>query len=85
MEDIYISEATREALSEATIALSERFPYKSPEAIHQALVSWLEVCIEELATEVVWHCAEGDRATAMNRKVFERSLERQHERSQIAA
>jgi len=42
--------------------------------INEALAYWLELTIEELCDEAVYHCAEGDRSNVVNRAGFETAL-----------
>lgn len=44
--------------------------------LQQVLTTWLELSIEELVDDVLFHTVEGDRAYAFNRSAFERQLNR---------
>ena len=53
----------------------ERSAY-SIEDLKQALSNWLELSVESLLDDVLFHVVEGDRAYAFNRRAFELELQR---------
>ncbi|HEY9663178.1 MAG TPA: hypothetical protein V6C65_32435 [Allocoleopsis sp.] len=79
--DIYISEAVQEAIAAAApqaqvfLQQQEGSHYRL-EDIQAALLKWLELSIEQLADEVLYHCLEGDRALAFNRVAFTQALQK---------
>lgn len=42
--------------------------------LEQALITWLELSVEALAQDAVFHVIEGDRTYAFNRPAFEQQL-----------
>jgi hypothetical protein len=44
--------------------------------LQQALSNWLDLSIESLLDDVLFHVIEGDRAYAFNRRAFELELQR---------
>ena len=44
--------------------------------IESVLVEWLELTIEELATETLYHCLTGDSAYAVGRRNFKHFLDK---------
>lgn len=69
-------EAVQTALNEAAIALQDRFILEEGdryrvEDLQQALMQWLELSIEALVEDALFHTVEGDRAYAFNRRAFE--------------
>jgi hypothetical protein len=46
------------------------------EDLQQALDRWLELSVESLLEDVLFHTVEGDRAYAFNRRAFELQMER---------
>lgn len=44
--------------------------------IENVLVNWLELSIEELATEALYHCISGDTSQAIGRRTFKQLLDR---------
>ncbi|MBD3883846.1 hypothetical protein IFO70_18960 [Phormidium tenue FACHB-886] len=72
--DIYISEQSIAALTQAAIDLQVRNGI-APEQIEQALVSWLESGIESLADDVLWYLQEGSGNAVIGRKEFERRVQ----------
>ncbi|NEZ54313.1 hypothetical protein [Adonisia turfae] len=45
-------------------------------AIEDVLVNWLELSIEELATEALYHCLSGDTSQTIGRRTFKDLLDR---------
>jgi hypothetical protein len=46
------------------------------EDLRQALDRWLELSVESLVEDILFHTVEGDRAYAFNRRAFELQMER---------
>jgi hypothetical protein len=46
------------------------------EDLRQALDRWLELSMESLLEDILFHTVEGDRAYAFNRRAFELQMER---------
>lgn len=72
-------DATKSALRFAAVALQARFLEEYGECYHleemqAALTRWLELSIESLVEDVLFHTVEGDRACAFNRRAFEAQL-----------
>ena len=78
---IYIdTEAVQQSLNQAAIALRTRYVHETGEIyrveeLQQALTQWLELSIETLVDDALFHTAEGDRAYAFNRRAFELKLQ----------
>lgn len=47
-----------------------------PSEVAGAIADWLELSLEQLVDDALWHLVEGDRSYAFNRKAFEDSLDR---------
>ncbi|HEY9644532.1 MAG TPA: hypothetical protein V6C57_28810 [Coleofasciculaceae cyanobacterium] len=74
-------EAIQTALNQTAIALQARFAQETGECycvedLQQALTHWLELSIEELVDDALFHTVEGDRAYAFNRRAFELQMQR---------
>ncbi|MBW4516141.1 MAG: hypothetical protein KME11_13080 [Timaviella obliquedivisa GSE-PSE-MK23-08B] len=68
-------------LSEAATQLKNHFIREegsaySVEDLQQALSNWLELSVESLLDDVLFHVLEGDRAYAFNRRAFELEMQR---------
>jgi hypothetical protein len=78
---IYIdAEAVQQSLKQTAIALRTRYVHETGETyrveeLQQALTQWLELSIETLVDDALFHTAEGDRAYAFNRRAFELKLQ----------
>jgi hypothetical protein len=75
------TEAVQQALQEAAIALRLRYAHEMGETyrvedLQQVLTHWLELSIEALVEDALFHTVEGDRAYAFNRRAFELQLQR---------
>ncbi|HEY9628337.1 MAG TPA: hypothetical protein V6C84_13635 [Coleofasciculaceae cyanobacterium] len=79
---LYIdTEAVKTALSQTAIALQSHFIQETgdcygTEDLQQALTQWLELSIEALVEDALFHTLEGDRAYAFNRRAFEIQMQR---------
>ncbi|MBD3883097.1 hypothetical protein IFO70_15135 [Phormidium tenue FACHB-886] len=84
------TEAVQQALNEAAIALRVRYAQEMGETycveeLQQALIHWLELSIEALAEDALFHTVEGDRAYAFNRRAFEQQVQRLQPTSPLPA
>lgn len=75
------TDATHFALETAAIELQERLAQEygeqyRAEDLQTALAHWLELSIESLVEDVLFHTIEGDRSYAFNRRVFEKQLKK---------
>ncbi len=75
------TDAVQLALDEAAIELQSRFVEEYGERypledLQKALTRWLELSIEALVEDVVFHTIEGDRTYAFNRRAFEMQLQK---------
>ena len=81
MATLYIdAEAVQQSLKQTAIALRTRYVHETGETyrveeLQQALTQWLELSIETLVDDALFHTAEGDRAYAFNRRAFELKLQ----------
>lgn len=82
MNSLFIdTDAVQSALREAAIELQARYVQEEGETyrvedLQRALTHWLEVSIESLAEEALFHAVEGDRSYAFNRSAFELQMKR---------
>lgn len=75
------SHATEDALYTAAVELRTRFIEEygdcyRVEDLQTALTHWLELSIESLVEDVLFHTVEGDRTYAFNRRAFEIQLKK---------
>ncbi|NJO77094.1 MAG: hypothetical protein HC827_00285 [Cyanobacteria bacterium RM1_2_2] len=75
------TDATHFALKNAAVELQERLAQEygeqyRAEDLQIALTHWLELSIESLVDDVLFHTLEGDRSHAFNRRVFEKQLKK---------
>jgi hypothetical protein len=75
------TEAVQTALNQTAIALQARFAQETGDRygvddLQQALTQWLELSIEALVDDALFHTIEGDRAYAFNRRAFELQINR---------
>ncbi|MCY7282812.1 MAG: hypothetical protein LH679_05085 [Cyanobacteria bacterium CAN_BIN43] len=70
--------AISEAATQIQAALAERDDYHEVEEISLILSHWLELSIESLCDDALYHCVTGDRSFAVNRAGFESLLKRKH-------
>ncbi len=75
------TDAIQSTLKDAAIELQARYLQEEGEVyrledLQKALTHWLELSIETLAEEALFHVAEGDRTTAFNREGFELQMRR---------
>lgn len=75
------TDAIQSALQDAALELQARYQHEDGETyrledLQKALTHWLEVSIESLAEEALFHTAEGDRSCAFNRDAFELQMRR---------
>ena len=73
------TDATQAALQSAAAELQARLVEESGEQyrledLHSALAHWLELSIESLVEDALFHALEGDRSYAFNRRAFEAQL-----------
>jgi hypothetical protein len=79
--NLYISESVQESVVDAAEKAQayleqEKGVHYSVNDLKNVLVKWLELSIEQLAEEAMYHCLEGDRAYAFNRAGFTQALEK---------
>jgi hypothetical protein len=79
--NLYISESVQDAIADAAEQVQvhleqEKGVHYSVNDLKNVLVKWLELSIEQLAEEAMYHCLEGDRAYAFNRCGFTQALEK---------
>lgn len=72
---------TQDAFQSAAAELQTRFVEEygelyGVEDLQGALLQWLELSLESLVEDVLFHTVEGDRAYAFNRRAFELQLQR---------
>jgi hypothetical protein len=75
------SDATQSVLKAAAVELQARFLEEYGESyriedLHAALSHWLELSVEALLDDVLFHTVEGDRAYAFNRRAFEMQMKK---------
>lgn len=75
------TDMVQSALKTAAIELQARFLQEEGETyrvedLQQALNNWLELSIEALADDALFHAVEGDRSYAFNRDAFESQMKR---------
>lgn len=73
------TDATQAALQSVATELQARFVEESGEQycvedLQIALSHWLELSIESLVEDALFHTVEGDRSHAFNRRAFEMQL-----------
>lgn len=56
--------------------LALRGEYYAIEDVNGVLASWLELSIEQLCEDALYHCLVGDRSLSFNQSGFERLLRR---------
>ena len=74
-------DATHVALKTAAVELQERLEQEygeqyRTEDLQMALTHWLELSIESLVEDVLFHTIDGDRSYAFNRRAFEKQLKK---------
>jgi hypothetical protein len=77
--NIYIADSVHEAIAEAAKNAQAHLEHEkgvsySVNDLKKALVKWLELSIEQLATDADYHCWAGDRSYAVNRAAFSSAL-----------
>jgi hypothetical protein len=75
------TDSIQSALETAAIDLQTHFLQEEGEVyrvedLQQALESWLELSVESLVEDALFHAVEGDRSVAFNRSAFESQLKR---------
>lgn len=75
------TDATQYALETAAIELQARLAQEygeqyRAEDLQTALTQWLELSIESLVEDVLFHTLEGERSYAFNRRGFEKQLKK---------
>ncbi|MCU0568695.1 MAG: hypothetical protein MUF49_19120 [Oculatellaceae cyanobacterium Prado106] len=73
------TDSLNEQISEAALDLQSHLMRETDELygvedLEQALANWLELSVEALVDDVLFHVVEGDRSTAFNRRAFEIQL-----------
>lgn len=66
-------DVTDTACNSLTMALEQLrvyFPEYSVECLQTVLIQWLELSIESLAEDAVFHCVEGQNDISFNRRAF---------------
>jgi hypothetical protein len=81
MTTLFDQEAVQSALKLAASELQSHFLHEEGELyrtddLQQALNHWLELSIESLVDDVLFHAVEGDRSYAFNREAFEAQMRR---------
>jgi hypothetical protein len=71
----------RSALRDTAIELQGHFLHEDGDLyrvddLQRALENWLELSIEALVEDALFHVVDGDRATAFNRATFEAQMQR---------
>lgn len=79
--NLYISESVQIAIADA--AEKAQVYLENEQGIHygvndlkNAFVKWLEISIEQLVDDAMYHCLEGDRSFAFNRQSFTLAIEK---------
>jgi hypothetical protein len=71
---LFTSDNVTEALQIAAAKLQARFAQGGEvydvNEIHEKLCTWLELSVEQLADDALYHCVEGDSTYAFNRHAF---------------
>lgn len=75
------TDAIQQALRRAAVELRAYYAHEQGELyrvedLRQALNNWLELSIESLVEDALFHTVEGDRAYAFNRAAFEAQMQR---------
>lgn len=75
------TDALRSALKGAAIDLQAHFYQEDGdiyrvEDLQRALENWLELSIESLVDDALFHVIDGDRSSAFNRSAFEAQMKR---------
>jgi hypothetical protein len=77
---LFISDNVTDALESTAAQLQARFAqcgdHYDTERIEEALRTWLELSIEQLADDALFHCVEGDSIRAFNRRAFTDELKK---------
>ena len=81
MQQVSVSDTVLENLQQAAVSAQawlqrEKGEYYRVNDLKQAFVHWLELCLEQLAEEAMYHAFEGDRTFAVNRQDFQAQLEK---------
>jgi hypothetical protein len=79
--DLVHDGTVQDTLSDAASQLKNRFIREegnaySVEDLQKALSNWLQLSVESLIDDVLFHVVEGDRAYAFNRRAFEIEMQR---------
>lgn len=79
--NLYISESVQDAIADAAEKAqayleNEQGVHYSLNDLKNAFVKWLEISIEQLAEDAMYHCLEGDRSFAFNRQSFTTAVEK---------
>jgi hypothetical protein len=72
-----IKQSLREAATQLqSYYLEENGTHYRVEDLQRCLESWLELSIESLVEDVLFHTTEGDRSYAFNRSAFDQQLQK---------
>jgi hypothetical protein len=79
--DLANDSIVQDTLSDAASQLKNRFLREegntyAVEDLQKALGNWLQLSVESLLDDVLFHVVEGDRAYAFNRRAFEIEIQR---------
>jgi hypothetical protein len=79
--DLANDSTVQDTLNDAASQLKSRFLREegntySVEDLQKALGNWLQLSVESLLDDVLFHVVEGDRAYAFNRRAFEIEIQR---------
>lgn len=79
--NLYISESVQSAVADAAEKAQaylehEQGVHYAVNDLKNAFIKWLEISIEQLTDDAMYHCLEGDRSLAFNRQSFTLALEK---------
>jgi hypothetical protein len=79
--DLANDSTVQDTLNDAASQLKSRFLQEEGNAyavedLQKALANWLQLSVESLLDDVLFHVVEGDRAYAFNRRAFEIEIQR---------
>jgi hypothetical protein len=83
---IFVSDSVQEAIATAAKKLQVHYQPDqeySIEDLQSALTVWLEMSLEQLADDALFHVAEGSAAYAFNRAAFELAMKSVHSKSSV--
>jgi hypothetical protein len=81
MSEVFISDLVQESIAAQAEALQAYYERESGVRyplleLQKAVCDWLSLCLEELAGEALYHCAEADRSCAFNRSGWAMQLKK---------